>query len=106
MESSFDDAGFVTGDTHFGHRRINELAGRPFATVEEMDAELFRRWNAVVGVDDVVLHLGDLALGSTWIIACDHRETERTSVPGAWQPRSCLGRAAEQGCDRSVRPLL
>jgi len=28
-----------------------------------LDAELIHRWNAAVGPDDVVLHLGDLALG-------------------------------------------
>ena len=59
----FDQVDFVTSDTHFSHARIIELAGRPFATVDEMDAELTRRWNETVGPDDVVLHLGDLALG-------------------------------------------
>lgn len=59
----FDQVDYVTSDTHFGHARISELAGRPFGTVEEMDAELIARWNAAVGPDDVVLHLGDLALG-------------------------------------------
>lgn len=49
--------------THFSHARIIELAGRPFSNVDEMDAELIRRWNETVGPDDVVLHLGDLALG-------------------------------------------
>jgi len=62
-EFDFDAVGFVTSDTHFGHVRISELAQRPFLTVEEMDAELVRRWNEVVAPDDVVLHLGDLALG-------------------------------------------
>jgi calcineurin-like phosphoesterase family protein len=60
----FDSVDFVTSDTHFGHARISELASRPFATVEEMDAELRRRWNDTVGPDAVVLHLGDVALGS------------------------------------------
>lgn len=59
----FDSVDFVTSDTHFSHARISELAGRPFSSVEEMDAELIRRWNEVVGHGDVVLHLGDLALG-------------------------------------------
>lgn len=62
-EFDFDQVGYVTSDTHFGHARISELAGRPFGTVEEMDTELIDRWNATVGPDDVVLHLGDLALG-------------------------------------------
>lgn len=60
----FDQVDYVTSDTHFSHARISELAGRPFASVSEMDAELVRRWNDAVGPDDVVLHLGDVALGS------------------------------------------
>ena len=59
----FDQVDFVTSDTHFSHARISELAGRPFETVTEMDAELIRRWNSTVAPDSVVLHLGDLALG-------------------------------------------
>ncbi|WP_308467296.1 metallophosphoesterase [Rathayibacter soli] len=59
----FDRVDFVTSDTHFGHARINALAHRPFGSADEMDDELIRRWNTVVGPDDVVLHLGDLALG-------------------------------------------
>lgn len=62
-EFDFDRVDFVTSDTHFSHARISELAGRPFTSVEEMDAELIRRWNELVAPDDVVLHLGDLALG-------------------------------------------
>ena len=59
----FDEVDFVTSDHHFGHARINELAGRPFATVDEMNAALIERWNAAVPPDAVVLHLGDVALG-------------------------------------------
>lgn len=60
---AFDQVDFVTADTHFGHARISELAHRPFDTVEQMDDELVRRWNALVGPRDTVLHLGDVALG-------------------------------------------
>lgn len=59
----FDQVDLITSDTHFSHSRIIELAGRPFTSVEEMDAELISRWNETVAPDDVVLHLGDLALG-------------------------------------------
>ena len=59
----FDVVDFVTSDHHFGHARIGELAGRPFASVDEMNAVMIERWNALVEPDDVVLHLGDLALG-------------------------------------------
>lgn len=59
----FDAVDFVTSDSHFGHQRISLLAGRPFASVAEMDAVLVERWNRIVPPDAVVLHLGDLALG-------------------------------------------
>lgn len=46
-------------DPHMGHKKICELAGRPFADVTEMNAELLRRYNAVVGPGDTVLWCGD-----------------------------------------------
>lgn len=51
---------FFTSDLHFGHENVIRFDGRPFATVEEMDAELIRRWNAKVGKGDLVYVLGDL----------------------------------------------
>lgn len=51
---------FFTGCTHFHHENIIKLAGRPFSSVEEMDEELIKRWNAKVGNNDVVWHLGDV----------------------------------------------
>lgn len=59
----FDQVDFVTSDTHFSHARISELAGRPYATVDEMNDDLVRRWNDTVSPSSVVLHLGDVALG-------------------------------------------
>lgn len=50
---------FFTSDLHFGHKNVLRFDGRPFATVEEMDAELIRRWNAKVGKGDLVYVLGD-----------------------------------------------
>jgi calcineurin-like phosphoesterase family protein len=52
---------FFTADTHFGDRRTINISRRPFANVAEMDDVLVERWNAVVGTDDVVWHLGDVA---------------------------------------------
>jgi calcineurin-like phosphoesterase family protein len=80
----FDQVDFVTSDQHFSHARISELADRPFATVEEMNAELVRRWNEVVGPDDIVLHLGDLALGpiEESVGLTEHLNGRRFLVPG------------------------
>lgn len=56
---------WVTSDTHFGHNNIlsyeNRVEKLKVATVEEHDKELIRRWNAIVGKDDLVLILGDFS---------------------------------------------
>ena len=51
---------FFTSDLHFGHENVLRFDNRPFASVEEMDAELVRRWNEKVGKGDLVYVLGDL----------------------------------------------
>lgn len=53
---------FVIADTHFGHGKIIEYESRPYEKVEAMDADLIGRWNATVGENDFVLHLGDFSL--------------------------------------------
>jgi calcineurin-like phosphoesterase family protein len=50
---------FFTSDTHFGHESIIPVKKRPFASRDEMDAALIAAWNAAVGPDDTVYHLGD-----------------------------------------------
>lgn len=84
MSFEFDAVDFVTSDTHFGHARIIELAHRPFADVNEMDDELVRRWNAVVAPGDVVLHLGDVALGpiSMSLQITERLNGKRLLIPG------------------------
>lgn len=54
---------FFTSDTHISHQNIIKYCDRPFSDVDHMDAELIRRWNEVVSPEDVVYHLGDVALG-------------------------------------------
>ncbi len=63
-------ATFLTSDTHFGHKNIIDYCDRPYTTLDghpdvwAMNRDLIARWNAVVGVDDEVLHLGDFAMGN------------------------------------------
>lgn len=54
---------FVISDTHFNHFNIIGYCDRPFVTAEEMDETMIANWNAVVGKDDIVHHLGDFAFG-------------------------------------------
>ncbi|WP_419828007.1 metallophosphoesterase family protein [Sphingomonas sp.] len=50
-----------TADTHFGDHRTINIHRRPFADVAAMDAALIAAWNAAVGLDDTIWHLGDVA---------------------------------------------
>ncbi len=52
---------FFTADTHFGDHRTINIQRRAFDSVAVMDQLMIARWNAVVGADDEVWHLGDVA---------------------------------------------
>lgn len=86
---------WFTSDHHFGHARIIELAKRPFASVEEMDDEMVRRWNTVVRPGDTVYHLGDFAFddhnkylprlaGQKRLILGNHDHSNRVKKAKGW----------------------
>lgn len=51
---------FYIGDWHYGHANIIAYDNRPYGTVEEMNEDLIRRWNAAVTEKDSVYILGDM----------------------------------------------
>lgn len=53
---------WFTSDTHFGHKNIVKFDETPFSSIEEYDEALIKRWNSVVGKNDIVYHLGDFAM--------------------------------------------
>ncbi len=56
---------FVTADTHFLDEHllgIDDFAPRPFLTVDQMDQSIIKNWNERVGENDIVYHLGDIAV--------------------------------------------
>lgn len=53
---------FFTSDHHFFHKNIIRYSNRPYKDLEEMHENLIRNWNAVVQPQDLVYHLGDIAL--------------------------------------------
>lgn len=55
---------FVISDTHYNHGRIIKHCSRPFESREEMNDYIVEKHNSVVGPDDIVWHLGDVAWGS------------------------------------------
>ncbi len=54
---------YLTADLHFDHAPVIGYCKRPFANVEQMNAELIRNWNAVVQPGDRVYVLGDFCFG-------------------------------------------
>jgi calcineurin-like phosphoesterase family protein len=62
MKKRLDKEPFFISDLHIGHHNIIKYDGRPFESIEEMHTELIKRWNSVVGKDDIVYHLGDLSM--------------------------------------------
>lgn len=55
---------YVVSDHHFGHENIIEYTDRPFGSVDEMDRVMLDRHHDTVGTDDVVFHLGDVAMNT------------------------------------------
>ena len=47
-------------DWHYGHADIIAYDDRPFLKTEDMNAELIRRWNAVVAPEDTTYVVGDM----------------------------------------------
>jgi len=60
---------YLTADTHIGHRNIISHCGRKFTSVEEMDEAILRCINDIVGVDDWLIHLGDIGWRGTDLAA-------------------------------------
>jgi calcineurin-like phosphoesterase family protein len=66
---------WITSDTHYGHKnickgvtewdldRIDNSTTRDFKTLEEMNETIVNNINAVVGQDDILIHLGDWSFG-------------------------------------------
>jgi len=55
---------FFISDTHFSHGKIIKLANRPYASIDEMDADMIYRWNQEVSNSDHVWFLGDFSYKS------------------------------------------
>jgi calcineurin-like phosphoesterase family protein len=68
---------FLVSDLHFNHAKIIGYCGRPYRSVTEMNRDLVRRWNSVVGPGDTVYCLGDFCMRGdprNWIRALNGRK--------------------------------
>ena len=55
---------YFTGDTHFFHKNVIEYCNCPYKSVEEMNEALIANWNARVGHEDTIYHVGDFIFSS------------------------------------------
>lgn len=59
---------YYISDTHFGHSNCLHFDNRPFKDCVEQEAEMIKRWNAVVKSDDTVYILGDFCwVKNDWV---------------------------------------
>lgn len=71
LETKLTGDVFITSDTHYGHANIcrgvstwdDKTKCRDFDTVEQMNDAIVANINKMVGVDDILIHLGDFSFG-------------------------------------------
>jgi len=79
---------FVIADTHFGHKGIITFTNktgcriRPFDTIEKHDDFIVYQWNSVVGTEDTVYVLGDLAMNRKSIATIDRCNGRKILIKG------------------------
>ncbi len=80
---------FVISDTHFGHtnswekfKREDGSPLRPFTSTEEMDETMIERWNAKVGPNDTVYHLGDVAINKKGLASVSRLNGRKILIRG------------------------
>ena len=62
MSRKLDKEPYFISDFHIGHHNVIKFDGRPFRDVDEMHAEIIKRWNSVIDDDDEVYYMGDLCM--------------------------------------------
>jgi calcineurin-like phosphoesterase family protein len=78
---------FIVSDTHFGHANICRFMHegskiRPWDNMEEHDAALMERWNAVVSPSDKVYHLGDVCISRRSLSILERLNGEKILIRG------------------------
>lgn len=62
--STKDNQVWFTSDTHFSHYNIIKYCDRPYKNIQDMNDNIIKSWNSVVGKNDIVFHLGDFGFAS------------------------------------------
>lgn len=71
---------WVWSDQHFGHSKIIKYCQRPFASVDQMDAAFFARWEWNVNSGDTMIFVGDVAMKHGY---GRHTQDRLRAMPGA-----------------------
>ena len=69
-------------DTHYRHKNIVNLAGRPFRDSKEMDECQIESHNSVIKKGDIVYHLGDLAFTENGQAGIDYLKWLKDTLNG------------------------
>lgn len=54
---------FFSSDLHLGHQNVISHSNRPFASAQQMEEEIIKKWNRKVQPLDTVYMLGDITWG-------------------------------------------
>jgi calcineurin-like phosphoesterase family protein len=80
---------WVVADPHFGHNGVTQFTLddgctplRPWDTPDEMDEELVKRWNDVVGPNDRVNLLGDVVINRRCLVTLGRLNGRKRLVKG------------------------
>lgn len=80
---------YLISDTHFGHektctvfKREDGSPLRPFASAEEMDEEMIKRWNETVRPNDKVYHLGDVVINRRYLNVLGRLNGDKVLIKG------------------------
>ncbi len=80
---------FLISDTHFGHektctvfKREDGSPLRPFASAEEMDEAMIKRWNDRVRPTDKVYHLGDVVINRKFLHVLGRLNGDKVLIRG------------------------
>lgn len=90
-------ANYYISDLHLRHANVIRLDGRPFANMEEMEAEIIRRWNERVTPQDTVYILGDFCwqTSNAWIDILKKLKGRKVLIRGNHDPKRIDGKLAK-----------
>lgn len=90
-------ANYYISDLHLRHANVIRLDGRPFANMEEMEAEIIRRWNERVTPQDTVYIIGDFCwqTSNAWIDILKQLKGRKVLIRGNHDPKRIDGKLAK-----------